>query len=355
MRPLGLGFIGCGFVTRERHLPALRRVSEVRVVAVADIDPERASETAARFSVPATCASIEELLANPAVEAVAVCTPPATHVEVALTALDAGKHVLVEKPLALSLAEADRLVERAESTPAKAVVGFNFRRHRFVQQARRLIRNGALGCVLSMQTTFTSPTHDDQYAAGWRTRRSDGGGALFDRAIHEFDLWRYLLDDEVEEVFAVLRAGERDDEGATVTGRTRRGVIVSTTVLAESVVAHEVALYGTSGALYLDLCRFDGFRHAAGEDEPGSPGVRLKRLGQTLRHPGENARAIRRGGDYRLTYEDHWRRFAAIVEHDLPASPGVADGRAALGIVLAAVESGSTRQPVAVPPEMIRT
>src|SRR5205085_2662394 len=82
--------VGCGFVTADRHLPALRHVPEIEVVALADLDPRRAAEVSRRFGLRARAIEVESLLVDPGVDAVAVCTPPASHAELALAALEAG-------------------------------------------------------------------------------------------------------------------------------------------------------------------------------------------------------------------------------------------------------------------------
>jgi predicted dehydrogenase len=132
----------------------------------------------------------------------------------------------------------------------------------------------------------------------------------------------------------------------------RGGALATTLVLDDTAVGHELSVYGTAGALHLDLCRFDGFQYARTDAPPGSARARARRLAETLRRPGESARAMRRGGDYRLTYEEQWRRFAAIVRGELPASPSLADGRQALAIALAATESAAVGARVAVNAEV---
>ena len=202
--PLRLGIVGCGWVALDRHLPALAHVREVTVVALADVDPDALARTAALAPAARRFSSAEALADDPTVEAVAVTVPPAAHVEVALAALARGKHVLVEKPLAPSLEEADVLVAAAEASPCKVVVGFNFRRHRFVQRTRAMIAAGELGDVTCIRSVFTNDVPLDD-AARWRGSRALGGGGILDRAVHEIDLWRYLLADDVAEVCRGLR------------------------------------------------------------------------------------------------------------------------------------------------------
>ncbi len=344
--PVRLGVVGCGAVARWRHLPALRRVEEIEVVAVADPDPARGADVAERFGVPRRYTDAQRLVEDPDVEAVAVCVPPAAHVEVALAALDAGKHVLVEKPLAASLEDAERLAERAERSSADVVVGFNLRWHRLLRRAREVVRRGDLGSVHCVRTLFSDPLATLPDLPAWRGRREEGGGALFDRAVHHFDLWRFLLADEVEEVFAFSRSETRDDDAAVVTARLRSGALAVTAVLDNTAVRQEVAVFGERGALDVDCYRFDGLRRSSLADLPGTPATRVRRLREALADPRGSAAAIRRGGDFDATYEAEWRHFAAVVRRAEPPACTLADGRAALEIALAAAGSASTGEPV---------
>jgi predicted dehydrogenase len=347
-RPLRLGIVGCGWVTLERHLPSLAHVPEVEVVALADLERPAVAWAGALAPSARRHTSAEALFADDRVEAVAVCVPPSGHVDVALGALAHGKHVLVEKPLAPSLEEADRLVTAAEAATQKVVVGFNLRRHRFVERARRAVAAGELGEIGCVRSAFTNDVPFDE-ASRWRGTRALGGGGILDRAVHEFDLWRYLLTDEVAEVSALSVPGRTEDDIAVVTARMRLGTLATIVVLDSAIVSHEVTVYGSRAAARLDLCRFDGFTLETSEHLPGSPRARLRRAQAALADPAGSVRAIRRGGDHFLTYEDEWRAFAEIVRRDLPARPSVRDGRAALEIALAAIAAADSGSPVTLP------
>jgi predicted dehydrogenase len=338
--PVRLALIGCGFVALDRHLPALRHVPEVEVVAAADRHSARAIEALQRFPEIGRTAEVEEVLADPRVEAVAICTPPATHAELTLAALEAGKHVFLEKPIAPTLEEADRLIEHADRSSHAVMVGFNFRRHRFVEQARRVVSEGTLGRIQALRTAFTSPILDRKLE--WHGQRSVGGGSLFDRAIHHFDLWRFLLGAEVAEVFAFTQSERSDDQCAVVTGRTTDGTPLCTLALDDSVVTHDLAVYGADGALFVDCCRVDGFHLAPRSEPPGSPQARFRRGREALRRPGDSLRAVRRGGDFRVGYEEQWRHFADAIRRGVAPSPTLADGRTALEIAVAAAESADS-------------
>ena len=143
--PAGVGLIGCGHVAEQRHLPALSRLDCARVVTLADLDPDRVQLLGERFGVARRYGEPHELLADPAVEVVGVLVPATDHAEVTIAALTSGKHVLVEKPLATSLADGERMIAAAAETAARACVGFNLRAHPLVARARELLASGVVG------------------------------------------------------------------------------------------------------------------------------------------------------------------------------------------------------------------
>ena len=142
---LRLGIVGCGGLARERHLPVLRDVPGIAVLAVADLDARAAAEAAATFGVPRRYATAEELAADPEIDAVAVCTPPSAHVGPAIAALEAGKALFVEKPIAVALDDADRLLAHAARASLPALMGFNLRWHRLLAARAPIGAGGRAG------------------------------------------------------------------------------------------------------------------------------------------------------------------------------------------------------------------
>ena len=343
----GLGIVGCGWVTANRHLPALTRVRELEVVALADVDAEAVDALAARFGVHARYGGVGQLLEDPRVEAVAVCVPPSAHVEVALAALEAGKHVFVEKPLALTLEDADRLVEQAARAGLTAMTGFNLRFHRLVRQLRDLVASGELGAIHAVGTTYTDdvllrPDHPD-----WRDARELGGGTLLEKAIHHFDLWRFLLADEVAEVYAHT-SSEAAEVVASVSARMRGGVLASTLAVDATSISNQVAVYGVQGRAALDLHRFDGLERAAPSEASGAVRMRAQSLLRTARILPAGLVAARKGGEALLAYESEWRHFARAIVGTTAVESTLGDGLRALEIALAALESAATGQRVSV-------
>lgn len=339
-RVIRLGVVGCGRVTESRHLPALRGVSGVEVVALSDVDAARLESVSGKFGVARRYEDYAELIEAGEVEAVAVCVPPRLHAEVALAALAAGKHVFIEKPLALDLGECDILTARAARTPAlKVMVGFNMRWHRLVRAAREVVRRGELGEIKLVRSVFTSGIRRSKDFAEWRRRRESGGGALFELGTHHFDLLRFLLDDEAEEVYASSSAA---DETATVAARMSGGGAQVLSAFSEGTGEnHEIEIYGARGWLRVSCYRADGLEQFGAAQYPGALGTRLRGLKQTLSELPQMIRQARRGGDYVASYASEWEHFVGAITNDVPVKATLDDGRRALEIALAAWESDS--------------
>lgn len=346
--PVRLGIIGCGNVTENRHLPAIESLSGLQVVALADIDQERLHRVADRFGVESRHVDYRALLADPGVAAVAVCTPMQWHVEMAIAALDAGKHVFVEKPLALSLDDAETLIERAAESPRRVLVGYNLRWHRLVRQAREMIQQGKLGRIELAVATFTSGTRYKGDVLEWKKRRTLGGGVLMEFATHYFDLWRFLLDTEVEEVCATTRSDQWDDVTGTLTARLTDGVLATAYFSEWTTERNEVHIYGQAGSLHLSLYRFDGLEFVPLFTAPGRIRTRLSRVRQSLRELPIAIAHFQHGGDYYASFIGQWRHFARSIREDAPVECTLNDGRRALQVALAAAKSACTGQPVRV-------
>lgn len=340
-----LGLIGCGQVAETRHLPALQHVPNADVIAVGDTDPNRLDALAGRFRIEGRYPHHRALLDDPNVDAVAVCVPAQFHVEIALDALDADKHVFVEKPLALSLDDADQLIERAAHTSRQVTVGFNFRWHHLIRRAREMIQRGTLGPIALMCSTLTS---NYQNVPEWRKHRESGGGVLFEMAVHHFDLWRFLLQSEVDDVFATTQSGQWEDESSIVTARMRDGVQVSGTFSETTAGTHEVEIYGRQGRLRVSCYRFDGLEFLPASSYAGDIRIRLQNAVRILREWPHVISSVRGHNDVMDSYQAEWQHFVDAIQHGSPVDCTLEDGRRALQIALAAVESAHRGAPVQV-------
>ncbi len=362
-RPIGLGFIGCGEVSGEKHLPAVREVRELEVVAVADSDPERLRSVEGRYGIRACHRDRTALLADPRVEVVGVCLPPQAQVAAAIEALDAGKHVWIEAPIGLSMPDCDLLIAKARSSSGKVTVGFHMRWHRLVQQAKRVVEQGRLGEIQTIRATWNSPRADDSLPE-WRRHRALGGGALIEVATDHFDLWRYVLGAEIADLFAATVDGRWEDEAAVLCGHMTNGVLVSAVFSERANHDLELEICGKRGRVRISCIRFEGFEYYASEIMPSSLSARLGRLGHLLRELPRALPRMHRAGDYRLSYRDQWRQFVRTIRTGEPIEATLEDGRQALAAVLAAAHSSVVGRPVLVreapatltlPPDRVRT
>jgi len=188
--------IGCGDVSTV-HFGPIGALDGIDLVGVCDTDADRAAAAAGRYGVPAF-ACHRDLLDRVRPDVVHVCTPHHQHAQVAIDALDAGVAVLLEKPVAHTLAEADRVVAAARRNPGvKVGVCLQNRYNATTQAARALLESGTLGAVRGGSATVLWHRDPAYYAARpWRGRvRDSGGGVLINQAIHTLDLMEWLLGD----------------------------------------------------------------------------------------------------------------------------------------------------------------
>jgi len=199
---VNFGLIGAGGIGRVRA-QALRVTSGCRLAAVADLDRARAASVAAG----SPCFSgYRELLAVAEVDAVVLSTPPPSHEEIVLAALESGKHVLCEKPLAPTVAAARRMVDAARRAGRILTTGFNHRYFPAVKFLKQTLDSGRLG-KLDHVRAFAGHEGLSQFSAPWMyDKEVIGGGALLDVGIHIIDLTRYLLG-EVGQVYGVATSG----------------------------------------------------------------------------------------------------------------------------------------------------
>ncbi|HEX6681853.1 MAG TPA: Gfo/Idh/MocA family oxidoreductase [Candidatus Limnocylindrales bacterium] len=192
MARLRVGIIGCGLIAAN-HVTALRGIEGVEVVAVADVDAERAPEFARRHGVPRAYPGAEEMFAE-GLDAVTVCTPHAAHMDGVLAAARHGVHVLCEKPIALSLDDAMRMVEAAQQAGVLFGVLFQRRFWPAAQRIRRAIDERRFGVPICGGVVARFRRDAGYYAEPWRGRwDTEGGGVLMTQAIHHIDLLQWFM------------------------------------------------------------------------------------------------------------------------------------------------------------------
>jgi myo-inositol 2-dehydrogenase / D-chiro-inositol 1-dehydrogenase len=336
-----IGIVGCGRAAASLHAPALARVRGAVIVALSDRDPVRLDAVASSCEGASAYADYRALMDDERVDLVAVCVPVTLHAEVAAAALSAGKHVFIEKPLALTLDDCDDLVERAnlaESSGIRSVVGFNLRSHRLLRQAKAVIRSGALGEIELLRTLWTADW-TEAVRPGWHALRSQGGGALLEIGAHLADLWRWLLASEVESIDALSRSVAFDDQTAAFQARMTSGALVSAAVSQRTVSRNIVEVFGSHGCLRLSCFHADSLE----VERVGGPSSGVwRRLGPVLDKAAKLPAALqaaRGGGDFKMSYVHQWERILAALRERGAMPASVHDGRQAAAIVLAALQA----------------
>lgn len=202
-----IGIIGAGKIVRVRHLPEAAMNPDAEISAVCDVVVARAEELAAKYDCKAYT-DYKALINDPDLDAVIVAATNTTHAEMTIAALNAGKHVLCEKPMATTLEDAQAMVEAARSTGKKLMIAHNQRLEPANKKAKEILLSRRLGKVLTFATTFGHPGPQDWAIDGaktWFYRKAVTGlGALGDLAIHKLDLLRWLLDDRYISATAMI-------------------------------------------------------------------------------------------------------------------------------------------------------
>jgi predicted dehydrogenase len=249
---LRFGLIGCGRVA-PRHAESINSLPGAVLAAVADIRESRALRFAASYRAePYT--DYRSVLDRTDVDVVNVCVPSGLHAQVVIDVLQAGKHVIVEKPIALSLADADRMIAAARSARRKLCVVLQNRYNPPMQDLKRVVESGRLGRLLLGNATVRWYRPQEYYEDGWHGTWAMDGGALMNQSIHHIDALQWLLG-RPESVFAysatLAHRMEAEDIGvATVRFRGGTlGVVEGSTVTYPENLEGSVAVFGERGSL----------------------------------------------------------------------------------------------------------
>ena len=324
---LGLCVLGCGSFAAVFARSAAALSGEVDLY-FASRDLGRARDYASRFGGLGAFGSYEDAVADPRVEAVYVCTPHHLHREHAGLAFRAGKHALVEKPIAGTLADAEGMILEGAAAGVTLMVAENYRFLPPVREAKRLIEEGRVGQARLIQLHEQFPFAP----AGWRSRAElNGGGVLIDGGIHKLSAVAYLAGSPME-VYAreVLpgRPGLEAEDGAVVVTRDAKGtvgVINHSWSVAPPQPHSWVSISGSEASLYF---------------EPGRPWLKVTDAGS------ETTVEL---ADYGNGLVPMVREFVRSIREGRPPGMSGADGMADLSLVLAAYQSMETGLPVSVP------
>ncbi|MBM7650805.1 Gfo/Idh/MocA family protein [Neobacillus cucumis] len=341
MKKLRIGVIGCGSIAQHRHLPEYQVNPNVELVAVCDINQERAMEVAEKYGV-ISYTDYNELLKSGEVEAVSVCTPNYLHAPISIAALEAGLHVLCEKPMATSKEEAEAMIAAAEKNGKKLMIGHN---QRFVpshQKARQLIQSGEIGKIYSFRTAFGHGGPENwsvEGKEGWFFQKEKAFvGAMGDLGVHKADLIRYVLGEEITEVGSFVETNAKDfadvDDNAVCVLKTESGII-GTLAASWAYVSKEdnsTIIYGEKAILRL-------------EDDPINSLVVQYSTGEVVKYELGKIQSNDAGGQSNSHVIEKF--VNAVLQDQEPAVTGE-EGMKSLEVILAALKSNETKQIVQV-------
>ena len=259
-----VGIIGCGKIAQVRHLPEYAANPNAQVVAYHDKNRARAEEMAAQYG-GVVCDSYFDLLNRDDVDAVSICVENRSHAEISTAALYAGKHVLCEKPMAVTLAECESMVAAAERNGRHLMVGHNMRFDPVHRKAKQLLDSGIIGDVITFRSVYgnSGPEGWSEDRDAWFFDKNKAAmGALSDMGIHKVDLIQYLLGQKVIETTAkVVTLNKRDDNGKLISVDDNAlcilkmsGGALGTMAASWTVYGHEcqsTVLYGTKGLMMI--------------------------------------------------------------------------------------------------------
>lgn len=319
---LGWGLVGASTIAREWMIGAIRAQPGNEIVSVLSSDAARGAAFAAEHRIASSTTSLDELLANPAVGAVYISTTNELHAPQATAAARAGKHVMCEKPLALTLADARAIVDACRQAGVVLGTNHHLRNAATHQAMRELIADGAIGRPL-----FARVFHAVQLPAhlqGWRVQRPDaGGGVILDITVHDADTLRYLLGAEPVEAVALAQRNGPVEDGVMAVLRFDNGV------LAQLHDAFNVPHAGTG----LEI-------HGSAGSIFGRDVMTQRPVGRVLLRTADGEREI--DIDPHNLYEHSLARFNAAVRGEGEPAAGGEDGLRSLAAALAVVEAAAT-------------
>lgn len=333
------GIIGCGRISKN-HIESIRAIPGAQLTAAADPNVE-SFEKIKDYDGCKTYQNYHDLLRNPEVDIVNICTPSGFHARIAIDAMEAGKHVIVEKPMAMSLHEANAMIATAQKTRCKLAVVHQNRFNKPVAKLRKAVEANQFGTMTHGSAVIRWNRNDQYYAmAPWRGTWEQDGGCLMNQSIHNIDLLQWMMG-PVESVFAHTATNLRKIEGEDVAVAVLKfasgalGIIEATTTIYPTNLEETLNIFGSKGTVVLGgvaVNKIEAWRFE-GEDE-------TEVLGQQFQEPPNVY-----GFGHADIITDMMR---AIAEDRDPAINGE-EGRKALEIILAIYHSVRLKKEITLP------
>ena len=342
MKEIGVGVIGTGFMGKAHSIAYSASASvfgtglRPRLEIVCDLSPARAAERATDLGFPRYTDKWQEVVNDPKVELISVCTPNDTHAEISIAALKAGKHVWCEKPMSTTLADSASMAECAAASSAQTIIGYNYTKNPAVTHARRLIESGTIGRISGFFCRYDVDNEADEARPwSWRmARASSGTGANGDVLSHVISVAHYLTGSTISKVvgdISVVHKDRRDPNHDDQTKEVDNDDMVSALVhFANGVHGHIGAsrvtwgrkcglrweVHGTKGTICYDQERLNEIQLFTSQDDPATDGFRTILTGPL--HPPYSA--FLPNGGHSLGYMDvkicELYELLQAIEHD---------------------------------------
>ena len=338
--PIRIALVGCGRISRN-HLEAIEKVAGIELAAVCDVVGDRAREVGARYGVPAF-ESFDEMLASVRCDAVAVCTPSGLHPAHGIAAARAGKHVICEKPMAISLEGADALVRECDVAGVQLFIVKQNRLNPSIQLLKRAIDRERFGRIYLANTTVRWTRPQEYYdQAPWRGTWEFDGGAIMNQASHYVDLIQWLVG-PVESVVAktatLARRIETEDTGIAVLKfrSGALGVIEVTMLTYPRNLEGSITILGEKGSVKVGGTAVNRIEHWSFADYDDDD----KLVESTATNPPSV---------YGFGHEGYYRNVLAVLRGHAKAETDGRAGRKSLELILGIYESAKTGRDVPLP------
>ncbi|HTS60403.1 MAG TPA: inositol 2-dehydrogenase [Candidatus Acidoferrales bacterium] len=328
---LHVGLIGAGRIGKVHAETVAFGLPEAELLSITDVNRDAAVQLAARCAIPTVAPSSNDILADPRVDAVLICSSTDTHAELIVQAARASKHIFCEKPIAHDLAKIDAALDAVAKAGVKLQIGFNRRFDANFARVRRAVETGEIGVPRLMHIISRDPAPPPVSYV------KVSGGMFLDMTIHDFDMARFLIGDEVEEIFVsggvmvdpqIGAAGDLDT--AMILLRFRSGVIGTIDNCRQAAYGYDqrVEILGSLGKIATGNCY---------------PNQAVVSTGSEVRKDLPLNFFMDR---YRESFAAELRCFAEAVMHDKPTPVNGQDGRIPVVMGLAARKSYDERRPV---------
>ncbi|MBR2465254.1 MAG: Gfo/Idh/MocA family oxidoreductase [Clostridia bacterium] len=297
MKKIKWGIIGCGGIADRRTLPGMMLAKNAVPVAVMDADLAVAERVKEKYGASYAFDNYEAVLALDEIDAVYIASPVFAHKEQALAAVKAKKHILLEKPLGLTLADSLEIIEACEAAGVKLGVGLMMRYHAYHQEIKKIIAEGKIGEIVSMRAQFTCWYPKMENA--WRQDKSlSGGGALMDMGIHCIDLLQYISGLNAVECTGYAHNqtfGYNVDDSAAVVMKMENGALAfvdSNFNIPDAAAKCPLEFYGTKGSIIAT--------GTLGQDEAGT--VEVLTAGDDTEYDAQQQRSLVKAENLSVTF-----------------------------------------------------